>query len=48
VLERPDIDSVVGSEATISEVHEVAPGQPRQFADGAQTSELRRREAIAP
>ena len=32
-------------EVTITEVHEDASSQPRQFADGAQASQLRRRES---
>jgi hypothetical protein len=44
-IERPDIDPVLGSEVTIAEVHEDASRQPRQFADGAQASQLRRRKS---
>ena len=32
-------------EVTIAQVHEDASSQPRQFADGAQASQLRRRES---
>ncbi len=44
-IERPDIDPVLRSEVTIAQVHEDAARQPWQFADGAQASQLRRRES---
>src|ERR1700680_4598079 len=44
-LGAPDRLLILGFEVTIAEVHEDASRQPRQFADGAQASQLRRRES---